>query len=97
MNLPDGRFSSFLTPNSPPLVNIGVGEDLSIRQLAETLKEIVGYVGDIVFDTTKLDGTARKLMDISLLRSIGWQATVGLKEGLDNTYIDFIENEKNTI
>ncbi len=91
MNLPDEKFTSLLTPNAAPLVNIGVGEDLTIRKLAETVKEVVGYTGGIVFDSSKPDGTQRKLMDVSLLRSMGWQASTGLKQGLVRAYVDFSE------
>jgi GDP-L-fucose synthase len=76
----------------PPVVNIGVGEDLTIRELAETVKDIVGYQGSIEFDTTKPDGTPRKLMDVSRLHSLGWEAKTGLREGLAMAYRDFVDN-----
>ena len=66
----------------PPLVNIGVGHDLTIKELAETVKTTIGYYGEIVFDTTKPDGTPRKLMDVSRLNSMGWQATTQFEDGL---------------
>lgn len=72
------------------LVNIGTGEDLSIRELAETVKEVVCYEGDIVFDTSKPDGTPRKLMDVSKLHKLGWKHSVELKEGLVQAYADFL-------
>lgn len=72
------------------LVNIGTGVDLSIRELAETVKEVVCYEGDIVFDTTKPDGTPRKLMDVSKLHKLGWKHSVELKEGLVQAYADFL-------
>ncbi len=72
------------------LVNIGTGEDLSIRELAETVKEVVCYEGDIVFDASKPDGTPRKLMDISKLHKLGWKHSVELKEGLVQAYADFL-------
>jgi GDP-L-fucose synthase len=72
------------------LVNIGTGEDLSIRELAETVKEVVCYEGDIVFDTSKPDGTPRKLMDVSKLHQLGWKHSVELKEGLVQAYADFL-------
>jgi GDP-L-fucose synthase len=72
--------------NEPGLVNIGVGEDISIRELAELIKEIVGFEGAIVFDTIKPDGTPRKLMDVSKLNSMGWQARIPLKEGIKQVY-----------
>lgn len=75
------------------LVNIGTGEDLSIRELAETVKEVVCYEGDIVFDTSKPDGTPRKLMDVSKLHKLGWKHSVELKEGLVQAYADFLHKK----
>ena len=71
------------------LVNVGVGEDVSIRDLATLVCEVVGFPGALVFDTTKPDGTPRKLMDVSLLASRGWRARTGLKEGIALAYRDF--------
>jgi GDP-L-fucose synthase len=73
----------------PPVVNIGVGTDLTIKELAETVQKVVGYEGGIVFDTTKPDGTPRKLMDVSLLNSIGWSASTRLEIGLSAAVADF--------
>ncbi|WPQ65722.1 GDP-L-fucose synthase [Chitinophaga sancti] len=72
------------------LVNIGTGEDLSIKELAETVKEVVCYDGKIVFDPSKPDGTPRKLMNVSKLHSLGWKHTTELKEGLVQAYADFL-------
>ncbi|MVT11716.1 GDP-L-fucose synthase [Chitinophaga tropicalis] len=72
------------------LVNIGTGEDLTIRELAETVKEVVCYEGDLLFDRSKPDGTPRKLMDVSKLHSLGWKHSVELKEGLVQAYADFL-------
>jgi GDP-L-fucose synthase len=72
------------------LVNIGTGEDLSIRELAETVKEVVCYEGKLVFDPSKPDGTPRKLMDVSKLHSLGWKHSVDLKDGLVQAYADFL-------
>ena len=72
--------------NEEGLINIGVGEDLSIKELAEMVKEITGYKGKIVFDTSKPDGTPRKLMDVSKLSAIGWRASISLKEGITQVY-----------
>ena len=71
-------------------VNIGTGEDLSIRDLATMIRDIVGYQGRISFDTTKPDGTPRKLMDVGRLHSLGWRAKIGLREGLALAYADFL-------
>lgn len=70
-------------------VNIGCGEDLSIRELAETVREVVGFEGSLRFDTSKPDGTPRKLMDVSRLSALGWRARVGLREGIALAYADY--------
>jgi GDP-L-fucose synthase len=78
--------------NEPGLINIGVGEDLSIKELAEMIKDIVAYKGKIVFDVSKPDGTPRKLMDITKLSSIGWKAGIGLKKGISEVYKEKFQN-----
>lgn len=72
--------------NDAGLINVGVGEDLTIRQLADLISEIVGYKGNITYDTSKPDGTPRKLMDVSKLSSFGWKASIPLKEGIAQEY-----------
>jgi GDP-L-fucose synthase len=72
--------------NCPEIVNIGTGEDVTIKELAETIAEVVGYQGEIVWDIEKPDGTPRKLLDVSRLHSLGWQHTIGLKDGIARTY-----------
>ena len=72
--------------DDPAPINVGVGEDLSIRQLAELVASIVGYEGSLEFDTSKPDGTPRKLLDVGKLHSLGWRAEIGLREGLEQTY-----------
>jgi GDP-L-fucose synthase len=67
-------------------VNIGTGEDLKIRELAELIKTIIGYSGEIRFDTTKPDGSPKKLLDISRMHALGWKATTSLKQGVERTY-----------
>jgi len=74
-------------------VNIGTGTDLSIRELAGLIKEIIGYQGDIQFDPTKPDGTPRKLLDVSRLKDIGWQYTTPFEEGISLAYADFLQGE----
>ena len=69
-----------------PLINIGCGEDLSIRELAQTVAEVVGFQGELVFDSSKPDGTPRKLLDISRLRALGWQPRTPLRAGIAETY-----------
>lgn len=71
-------------------VNVGVGEDISIAELAELVGEIVGYEGEIVYDTTKSDGTPRKLLDVGQLHSLGWRAKIPLREGIEKTYTWFL-------
>ena len=74
------------------LVNIGTGEDLSIGELATLIKDIVGFTGKIVFDSTKPDGTPRKLMDVSKLHGLGWKHQIELPEGIALAYQDFLDN-----
>jgi GDP-L-fucose synthase len=73
-----------------PLVNIGTGEDVTIRELAETVMEVVGFSGRIVFDASKPDGTPRKLLDVSRLHALGWKHRVDLKQGIALAYQDFL-------
>lgn len=76
------------------LYNVGTGEDLTIRELAETIQKIVGHQGDIVWDDTKPDGTPRKLMDVSKMHALGWKHQVHLEVGIQKTYDWFLENLK---
>lgn len=76
--------------NEEQLVNIGTGEDLSIRELAALVQKIVGFQGNIIFDSSKPDGTHRKLMDVSKLHKLGWKHTVNLEEGIQLAYNDFL-------
>jgi GDP-L-fucose synthase len=79
--------------NTQPMlshINIGTGEDLSIRDLAKTIGEVIGYQGRIAFDTTKPDGAPRKLMDVRRMKSLGWRPQVGLRDGLALAYADFL-------
>uniref|UniRef100_UPI0030CCE214 GDP-L-fucose synthase n=1 Tax=uncultured Aquabacterium sp. TaxID=158753 RepID=UPI0030CCE214 len=73
-----------------PLVNIGTGTDVTIRELAETVVKVVGFQGDLSFDASKPDGTPRKLMDVSRLHGLGWQARTGLEDGIALAYQDFL-------
>ena len=74
-------------------INVGTGSDVTIRQLAETLARVVGYEGELVFDSEKPDGTPRKLLDVSKINGLGWEASIGLDEGLASTYAWFLENQ----
>jgi len=76
-----------------PLVNIGTGTDVTIRELAETVLEVVGFQGDLRFDATKPDGTPRKLMDVSRLTGLGWTAKTSLKQGIQLAYQDFLSGQ----
>ena len=81
--------------NTEPMlshINVGTGVDCTIRELAETISKVVGFEGDITFDTTKPDGTPRKLMDVSRLGALGWQSSVSLEQGLGATYQWFLEH-----
>ena len=77
--------------NEAGLVNIGTGHDLSIKNLALLIKEVVGFTGDLVFDTSKPDGTPRKLLDVSKLHTLGWKHRIALQEGLALAYQDFLK------
>ena len=79
--------------NSPEIINVGCGEDISIRELAELICDIVGFQGELAWDTTKPDGTPRKLLDVSKIHALGWQHQIGLREGIARTYEWFVENE----
>lgn len=76
--------------NDPIFINVGTGEEISIKELALTIKAVVGYEGELVFDTSKPDGTPRKLLDITKLKSIGWHPKTSLKEGIETTYNWFV-------
>lgn len=96
MNLPDEKFMGLLGSDEsrtgtfdPPLVNIGVGEDITIRELAGLVGKVVGFNGELIFDTSKPDGTPRKLMDSGRLQAMGWRPRVGLEDGLAATYSQF--------
>lgn len=73
-------------------INIGTGEEITILELAELIKEVVGFKGRIVFDTSKPDGTMRKLMDVSRINNLGWHAQTSLKDGIKLVYVDFLNN-----
>ncbi len=78
--------------NDTEFVNVGTAREISIKELATTIKAVVGFKGELVFDTTKPDGTPRKLLDLSKLEALGWQPKTSFKEGLEQTYQWFIEN-----
>jgi GDP-L-fucose synthase len=94
MGLPDAAFDKLVVndPKSPqpPLVNIGWGEDYTIKELADHVRDVVGYRGDIRWDSTKPDGTPRKLLDISRMKALGWSPKIPLETGLRSAYQDFL-------
>lgn len=96
MNLPDSQYQPLLAADRndgmPPVINIGVGHDVTIKELAETIKDVVHFEGAIAFDTTKPDGTPRKLMSVDKLSAIGWKAPTAFKTGLSVAYKDFLNN-----
>jgi len=75
--------------NDAGWVNVGTGEDVTIKELAETVARVVGYEGELVWDTTKPDGTPRKLLDVSKMTALGWRATTPLERGIEAVYVDF--------
>jgi GDP-L-fucose synthase len=93
-DLADACFYLLQEYNEPGLVNIGTGEDLSIRELAELVQRTVGYEGEISFNASYPDGTPRKLMDVSKLAAAGWKYSIGLEEGLKAVYEDFVKHEQ---
>ncbi|HEY6070565.1 MAG TPA: GDP-L-fucose synthase, partial [Chthoniobacterales bacterium] len=78
--------------DSPEVINVGCGEDVTIRELAELICEIVGFDGDLAWDKTKPDGTPRRLLDVSKLRALGWASTIPLRDGIARTYDWFLKN-----
>jgi GDP-L-fucose synthase len=85
------RYNALVAPSQCPLINVGTGTDLTIRELAETIAAVIGYRGRFVQDTTKPDGTMRKVMDVSKIDGLGWKATTSLQQGIAQTYRIFCE------
>ncbi len=92
MNLDKATYSAHTSPMQSH-INVGSGEDITIKELALTIAKVIGYEGAIEFDPTKPDGTPRKLMDSTRLNNLGWQASVSLEEGLRLAYNDFLQNQ----
>ena len=93
MNLPKEVYGEHILPMSSH-INVGTGKDCTIRELANTIARAVGYQGDILWDTSKPDGTPRKLLDVGLLKRLGWQYSVELDEGIERTYQWFLQNQE---
>jgi len=90
MNLPEESYRSIVSSElQAPLFNVGCGEDLKIRDLAELIRDVVGFKGRLAFDASKPDGTPRKLLDISRMKALGWQAKIPLRKGLEATYLEY--------
>ena len=90
LELPAPRFAKLITEREPPLVNIGYGEDLSIAELARTVARVIGFRGKLHFDTSKPDGTPRKLLDSSKIHALGWRARTRMEAGIALAYKDFL-------
>jgi len=97
MDLDDARFGSLLTGETPPLINIGTGEDVTIRELAETVARVLEFDGNLVFDASKPDGTPRKLLDVGRLHSLGWRHTTGLEQGIRRAWETVRDRLQNTV
>ena len=85
-DLADACLSLMKNYDSSEIINVGSGKDITIKDLSELMKEVIGFEGDIVFDTTKPDGTPKKLLDVSKIHSLGWQHKISIKDGLQSTY-----------
>lgn len=91
MRIPHAQWKAATEPMLSHL-NVGTGEDCSIRELAELIADVTGYAGRVVFDTTRPDGTPRKRLDVTRIRELGWRPSIGLRDGLERTYSWFVEN-----
>lgn len=97
LGLPDSQYTALVKSLKPCLINIGMGRDITIKELAELVKKVVDFKGKIVFDTSKPDGTPQKLLDISRITQLGWQPQISLHEGLISTYRWYQENSRDRI
>lgn len=92
MQLPEDRYAKLLALDGPPLVNIGCGNDQTIRNMAELVARTVGFQGELRFDVTQPDGTPRKLLDVTRMTQLGWKARIPLEAGLADAYADFLKH-----
>ena len=101
MQLPDAKFDALINPPGtnmqPPLINIGCGNDLTVRELAETIARVVGFQGQIKFDASKPDGTPRKLLDVIRMEKLGWRPKVSLADGVAVAYKDYLMQSSRTL
>lgn len=94
--LDDDSYGALVETSHCPLINVGTGEDLTIRELADKIADVVGYKGKFIQDTSKPDGTMRKVMDVSKIKRLGWKYRTDLKSGLTTTYADFLKCQAST-
>ena len=101
MQLPDAKFDALINPAQtnpqPPLINIGCGNDLTVRELAETIARVVGFQGQLKFDASKPDGTPRKLLEVSRMEKLGWRPKVSLADGVALAYKDYLMQSSRTL
>ena len=101
MQLPDAKFDALINPPGtnmqPPLINIGCGNDLTVRELAETIARVVGFKGELRFDASKPDGTPRKLLEVSRMEKLGWRPKVSLADGVALAYKDYLMQSSRTL
>jgi GDP-L-fucose synthase len=88
--LDDSSYDGLVQPANCPLINVGTGEDITIRELADVIADVVGYSGKVSYDTSKPDGTPRKVLDVSRMRALGWRPQTSLREGVERAYEDFL-------
>ena len=93
----DAAVFLMLNYDEPEIINVGVGTDTSIRELTEIVCRVVGFQGQLCFDTSKPDGMPRKLLDVSRLNTMGWHARIGLEQGIAATYASFLEHDRRTM
>jgi GDP-L-fucose synthase len=90
MNLPDAKYDPLVRSDvHAPLLNVGCGTDVTVRELAELIADVIGFRGQLAFDHSKPDGTPRKLLDVSLMDQLGWRASISLRDGLEALYADY--------
>jgi GDP-L-fucose synthase len=94
MNLEERAFAPLVAAGSVPLINIGFGREITIKDLAELIKKIVGFQGNLLFDPSKPDGTPRKLLDVSRMKSLGWNPETGLSDGIRKTYEYYLKKSE---
>ena len=94
---PEEKLQPLFSDQQPPLVNVGCGEDLTIRELAELVRDVVGFTGNLTFNPSKPDGTMQKLLDVSKIKVLGWKAHTQLNEGIAKAYVDYLGRNKESV